>query len=53
MNRDIAHYFKDFTSVSQTKLPDERMKRSTNFLAQSVLTTLVGDINPDDKEFHL
>jgi GTPase SAR1 family protein len=53
MKKNFERKFKEFTRTWQTKLSDERMKRSVCSLARSVLTPKKGDTKPDDKGFRL
>jgi hypothetical protein len=41
MKRNFEQKFKEVTRALQTKLPDERIKRSIYFLAISVLTVVI------------
>jgi hypothetical protein len=53
MKKDFERKFKEFTRALQTKLSDERTKRSVRSLAKSVLIPKEGDTKPDGDGFHL
>jgi hypothetical protein len=53
MKKDFERKFKEFTRALQTKLSDERTKRSVRSLARSVLTPKEGDTKPVEQGFRL
>jgi hypothetical protein len=53
MKKDFERKFKEFTRALQTKLSDERMKRSLRSLARSVLTPIPGNTKPVEQGFRL
>ena len=53
IKKNFEWKFKEFTRALQTKLKDERMKRSVPSLAWSVLTPKEGDTKPAEQGFCL
>jgi hypothetical protein len=51
--KDFERKFREFTRALQTKLSNERLKRSVRSLPRSVMGPKEGDTKPDNEGFRL
>jgi F0F1-type ATP synthase membrane subunit b/b' len=53
LKKDLEWKLKEFTIALQTKLSDERLKKSVGSIVWSVLTLKEGDTKPNEKGYRL